>query len=76
MHRAKTRRATQGRTLGKQSRTVPAIPAERVQKPVEIQVEQVIPSVIGYGSPPPQAKSFAASTAGSTGMTKQSINRH
>lgn len=30
----------------------------------------------GYKSPPPQTQGFAASTAESTGMTKQAINRH
>ena len=44
--------------------------------PVEIQVGKDCPPVIGYASPPPQTKGFAASTAEATGMTKRSINQH
>lgn len=54
-------------------------PAERVVKANETQVEQVVPPEnykVGNKCPPPQTKSFASSTAESTGMTKQSINRH
>lgn len=43
--------------------------------PVEIQVGQVVPPVIGYASPPPQTKGFAKSTAEATGQTKRTTNR-
>jgi hypothetical protein len=42
----------------------------------EIQVGKAFPPEIGYGKPPPQTKSFAASTAEASGMTKRSINQH
>ena len=51
-------------------------PMTEAEEQEEIQVEQVVPPVIGYGKPPPQTKSFAAETAAVTGMTKQAINRH
>ena len=47
--------------------------------PVEIQVEPLVPpefAATGYKQPPPQTQGFASSTAESTGMTKQAINRH
>ena len=49
--------------------------------PVERQVEQVVPPIpevdaLGRAKSPQQTQGFAASTAESTGMTKQAINRH
>ena len=53
-------------------------PVERVVKVDETEVEQVVPPQYSgqLGGARPQTKSFAASTTESTGMTKQSINRH
>jgi len=43
----------------------------------ELEVEPVIPpQVFSHGGARPQSKSFAASTADASGMTKQAINRH
>ncbi len=43
----------------------------------ELEVEPVIPpQVFSHGGARPQSKSFAASTAEASGMTKQAINRH
>jgi len=41
----------------------------------EIQVGQVVPPVIGYASPPPQTKGFAAATEDATGQSKRDTNR-
>ena len=42
-----------------------------------LEVEPLVPpQVFTHGGARPQAKSFAAETSSSTGMTKQAINRH
>ena len=58
-------------------RVLDALPIEvRPEGEDEIQVAQVAPPVIGYGKPPPQAKSFAAETSAITGESKSQVNRH
>ena len=43
----------------------------------ELEVEPVVPPQVStHGGARPQTQGFAASTAASTGMTKQAINRH
>lgn len=39
------------------------------------QVEQFVPPEIGYKSPPPQSRAFAAESAEKTGRSKKDINR-
>lgn len=48
-----------------------------VKRPEKLEVAQAAPpQVSSHGGARPQTKSFAASTAAATGMTKQAINRH